>query len=63
VAEERGVILGDEVGYAIRFDDCWDEQTTKIKVSGKFNTLYCFTGLVAVQGPVVQDKSLTCKLS
>ncbi|XP_064641577.1 probable ATP-dependent RNA helicase DHX35 [Lineus longissimus] len=31
VAEERGVILGDEVGYAIRFDDCWDEQKTKIK--------------------------------
>ncbi|XP_074646855.1 putative ATP-dependent RNA helicase DHX35 isoform X2 [Tubulanus polymorphus] len=31
VAEERGVMLGDEVGYAIRFDDAWDENHTRIK--------------------------------
>ncbi|KAJ8678997.1 hypothetical protein QAD02_014784 [Eretmocerus hayati] len=30
VADERNCILGDEVGYTIRFDDCTDE-TTKIK--------------------------------
>ncbi|KAG8039035.1 hypothetical protein G9C98_003342, partial [Cotesia typhae] len=30
VADERGCILGTEVGYSIRFDDCTDE-TTKIK--------------------------------
>ena len=31
VADERDVALGDEVGYAIRFDDCWDAATTRIK--------------------------------
>lgn len=35
VAEERGALLGEEVGYLIRFDDCTDENT-KIKV----NVLY-----------------------
>ncbi len=32
VAEERGVYLGHEVGYSIRFDDCSDSQATRIKV-------------------------------
>ncbi|XP_078411092.1 putative ATP-dependent RNA helicase DHX35 isoform X2 [Cetorhinus maximus] len=31
VAEERGVVLGHEVGYCIRFDDCTDFQATRIK--------------------------------
>jgi ATP-dependent RNA helicase DDX35 len=31
VADERNCILGTDVGYAIRFDDCTDK-TTKIKV-------------------------------
>jgi len=31
VAEECGSILGDEVGYAIRFEECCDHKTTKIK--------------------------------
>ncbi|XP_005103973.1 probable ATP-dependent RNA helicase DHX35 [Aplysia californica] len=31
IAEERGAILGDEVGYLIRFDNCCDEERTKIK--------------------------------
>ena len=31
VADERDVVLGSEVGYAIRFDECWDAATTKIK--------------------------------
>uniref|UniRef100_T1J1R0 RNA helicase n=1 Tax=Strigamia maritima TaxID=126957 RepID=T1J1R0_STRMM len=31
VSEERGAILGDEVGYCIRFEDCWTPQRTKIK--------------------------------
>ena len=31
VADERDVELGGEVGYAIRFDECWDARTTKIK--------------------------------
>ncbi|CAJ0967404.1 unnamed protein product [Ranitomeya imitator] len=31
VAEERGALLGHEVGYCIRFDDCTDPQTTRIK--------------------------------
>ncbi|BFZ19516.1 hypothetical protein BsWGS_22555 [Bradybaena similaris] len=31
VAEERGAILGDEVGYLIRFDDCCSEDRTKVK--------------------------------
>ncbi|CAG5134581.1 unnamed protein product, partial [Candidula unifasciata] len=31
VAEERGAILGDEVGYLIRFDDCCNDVKTKVK--------------------------------
>ncbi|XP_064420527.1 probable ATP-dependent RNA helicase DHX35 [Latimeria chalumnae] len=31
VAEERGAVLGHEVGYSIRFDDCSDPQATRIK--------------------------------
>lgn len=32
VAEERGSILGAEVGYTIRFEDCSEEKITKVKV-------------------------------
>uniref|UniRef100_A0A8C6EUL5 Probable ATP-dependent RNA helicase DHX35 n=1 Tax=Marmota marmota marmota TaxID=9994 RepID=A0A8C6EUL5_MARMA len=31
VAEERGAVLGHEVGYCIRFDDCTDPMATRIK--------------------------------
>ncbi len=31
VAEERGTIIGHEVGYSIRFEDCTDPDATKIK--------------------------------
>jgi HrpA-like RNA helicase len=31
VAQERSVELGKEVGYAVRFDDCWSADHTKIK--------------------------------
>ncbi|XP_040837404.1 probable ATP-dependent RNA helicase DHX35 isoform X1 [Ochotona curzoniae] len=31
VAEERGAVLGHEVGYCIRFDDCTHPQATRIK--------------------------------
>ncbi|KAF6030406.1 DHX35 [Bugula neritina] len=31
VADERGSMIGREIGYRIRFDDCWDENETKIK--------------------------------
>nr|XP_026691480.1 probable ATP-dependent RNA helicase DHX35 [Ciona intestinalis] len=31
VAEERGSLLGGEVGYGIRFDDCFDPRETVIK--------------------------------
>ncbi|KAK1156158.1 putative ATP-dependent RNA helicase DHX35 [Acipenser oxyrinchus oxyrinchus] len=31
VAEERGALLGHEVGYTIRFDDCSDAHATRIK--------------------------------
>lgn len=31
VAEERGAIVGHEVGYAIRFEDCTNPDSTKIK--------------------------------
>ncbi|XP_070574993.1 probable ATP-dependent RNA helicase DHX35 [Ptychodera flava] len=31
IAEEMGAVLGHEVGYAIRFDDCTDPTSTKIK--------------------------------
>lgn len=32
VADERGAVLGHEVGYCIRFDDCTDPLATRIKV-------------------------------
>lgn len=31
VAEERGTSLGEDVGYSIRFDDCWQSGKTFIK--------------------------------
>ncbi|KAI8922517.1 P-loop containing nucleoside triphosphate hydrolase protein [Powellomyces hirtus] len=31
VADEMGVVLGQQVGYSIRFDDCTDSTTTRIK--------------------------------
>ncbi|XP_041375611.1 probable ATP-dependent RNA helicase DHX35 isoform X2 [Gigantopelta aegis] len=31
IAEERGAILGEEVGYTIRFEDCSDPVATRIK--------------------------------
>lgn len=34
MAEERGALLGHEVGYTIRFDDCSDPHATRIKVFG-----------------------------
>ncbi|XP_048253674.1 probable ATP-dependent RNA helicase DHX35 [Haliotis rufescens] len=30
IAEERGTLLGDEVGYMIRFDDCSDPNNTRM---------------------------------
>jgi len=32
VADEMGALLGDEVGYAIRFDEKFDPARTKVKV-------------------------------
>lgn len=32
IAEERGSILGGEIGYTIRFEDCSEEAVTKVKV-------------------------------
>ena len=31
VAQERSVVLGKEVGYAVRFDECWSPEQTRIK--------------------------------
>jgi HrpA-like RNA helicase len=36
VSEEQRCKLGTDVGYTIRFDDCSDAKTTKIKVSSRF---------------------------
>lgn len=32
IAEEMGVPLGGEVGYSIRFEECYDKDSTKIKL-------------------------------
>ena len=31
VAEERGCLLGSEVGYAVRFDECYSSSQTRLK--------------------------------
>lgn len=31
VAEEKGCLVGREVGYCVRFDECFDKEATKIK--------------------------------
>ena len=33
MAEERGTMVGDEVGYLIRFDASFDPDATRVKVS------------------------------
>ena len=33
VSEERGSFIGEEVGYCVRFDDCFNPETTRIKVN------------------------------
>ena len=38
VADERGSILGEEVGYLIRFDSCCDPANTRIMVRIELNT-------------------------
>lgn len=43
VAEERGCMLGTEVGYCIRFDDCSNENT-KIKVIFDTNLIIPING-------------------
>jgi ATP-dependent RNA helicase DDX35 len=43
VAEEKGTLIGQEVGYRIRFDDCTDPQKTAIKVK---NIRYIIARLV-----------------
>lgn len=40
VAEERGAILGDEIGYLIRFDNCCDDKRTRVKVCS-FLLFFC----------------------
>ncbi|KAM5220347.1 putative ATP-dependent RNA helicase DHX35 isoform 2-T2 [Hipposideros larvatus] len=35
VADEKGAVLGHEVGYCIRFDDCTDPLATRIKIQKK----------------------------
>lgn len=37
VADENGTLLGQTVGYSIRFDDCCQPDVTKIKVSSLDN--------------------------
>lgn len=36
VAEEKGCLVGREVGYCVRFDECFDKEATKIKVCLSF---------------------------
>ncbi|GAB1598241.1 probable ATP-dependent RNA helicase DHX35 [Argonauta hians] len=31
VSEERGTLLGEEIGYSVRFDNCSDPATTRVK--------------------------------
>ena len=48
VAEERGALLGHEVGYTIRFDDCSDPQATRIKVLLLLNVIHLLTYVISV---------------
>ncbi|XP_049267062.1 probable ATP-dependent RNA helicase DHX35 isoform X3 [Rhipicephalus sanguineus] len=36
VAEEKGCLVGQEVGYCVRFDECFDREGTKIKLCPLF---------------------------
>ncbi|KAH3778420.1 hypothetical protein DPMN_179878, partial [Dreissena polymorpha] len=49
IAEERGVLLGSEVGYLIRFDDCTDPAETRVK---------CMTDGMLIR-EIMQDPLLT----
>ncbi|POI32111.1 hypothetical protein CIB84_004137 [Bambusicola thoracicus] len=46
VADERGAVLGHEVGYCIRFDDCTDPQATRIKVKQCVVILFLTDGML-----------------
>ena len=54
VAEEKGAVIGHEVGYAIRFEDCTDPDVTKVKVREHFNMKHFFWGgrEKRYQGPI-----------
>jgi len=49
IAEERGGLLGHEVGYLIRFDDCTDPSSTRIKVAVTLKTMAPFNIILIKQ--------------
>ena len=45
VSEEMGVELGEEVGYAIRFEDCTSKKTVVKYMTGKIQMLTCICNM------------------
>ena len=56
VAEEKGTLIGQEVGYRIRFDDCTDPEKTAIKVTGQ---VLHFGGIVLCFGLKFDQRGVT----
>uniref|UniRef100_A0A8B9JTX8 RNA helicase n=1 Tax=Astyanax mexicanus TaxID=7994 RepID=A0A8B9JTX8_ASTMX len=54
VAEERGALLGHEVGYTIRFDDCSDPHATRIKIQRKRRDLRLIVASATLDAKVTQ---------
>ncbi|KAL4676270.1 hypothetical protein H8959_010415 [Pygathrix nigripes] len=55
VAEERGAVLGHEVGYCIRFDDCTDQLATRIKIQKKRGDLRLIVASATLDADKFQD--------
>ena len=57
VAEEMGVPIGREVGYAVRFDDCYDARSTRIKflTEGKVLSQFCIYSIPLITGMLIRE--------
>ncbi|ESO13044.1 hypothetical protein HELRODRAFT_188082 [Helobdella robusta] len=64
VSEEMGVPLGEDVGYAIRFEDCTNETTTSSSLRHHYDAIYndVIAGDMLIFMPGQEDIEVTCEL-